>query len=89
MIALKLFFIKLLQNPNFIIEISEGTSRLKSGKVSNKFIQDCQDVVDYENIKQGFIWSVEGSYGKQIIKASSEVSSHSLQKIRNLWTFYS
>lgn len=89
LLYVSLFFINLSKKPNFIIEIKKGTASLKSGKVSKNFISDCQDVIMYENAQSGFIYGVKGQYGKLIIKASSDISPVQLQKIRNLWSFYS
>ena len=86
---LKLLFISLFQTPKFIIQIKEGGISLKSGKVSNNFINDCKDVMRIENIKYAFIWGVKGKYEKVEIKSSSEISQIGQQKIRNLWSFYS
>jgi len=89
LLHLSLFFLSLTKKPNFVIEIKKGTAFLKSGKVSKIFISDCQDVVKMENTQSGFLYGVKGKYGKQVIKASSNLTSVELQKFRNLWSFYS
>ena len=86
---LKRFFIGLFNSPVFLIQIKDGLATLTSGKVSNKFINDCQDVVRMEKVHSGFLWAETGQYGKPVIKASNEISPIGLQKIRNLWSFYS
>ena len=72
-----------------MIQIQEGLASLQSGKVTDHFIQECQEVAKMEKMQYGIIYSVAGAYGKPIIKASNEVSPIGLQKIRNVWSFYS
>jgi len=86
---LKLFFFVLLKRPTFVIRISEGKASLQSGHVSAHFIRDCQDVIQMEKIQSGIIFGVAGAAAKPVIKASKEVSPIGLQKIRNVWSFYS
>ncbi|MBI9065071.1 MAG: DUF3634 family protein [Marinilabiliaceae bacterium] len=85
----KIFFFTLLKRPHFVIQIKEGLTSLQSGKVTDHFIKECQEVAKLEKIQYGIIYSVAGAYGKPIIKASNEVSPIGLQRIRNVWTFYS
>lgn len=87
--TLKIFFFTLLKRPHFVIQINEGLASLQSGKVTDHFIKECQEVAKLEKIQYGIIYSVAGPYGKAIIKASIEVSPIGLQRIRNVWTFYS
>jgi len=86
---LKIFFFTLLKRPQFVIQIKEGLVSLQSGKATDRFLDECQEVAIIEKIQYGIIYCVLGPYGKPVIKASNEVSPIGLQRIRNVWTFYS
>lgn len=89
LLSIKLFLCKISSNPVFIIEVKNSKVRHVKGDKNIKFINDCVDIVRENNISNGLIYAVKNSDGKTIIRTSSEISSESAQRLRNLWSFYS
>ena len=89
LLSLKLLFCKIGSKKTFIIEIKNSKVRHASGIEYKKFMQDCEDIVIENNLKNGLIYVVHNSSGASQLKTSSEIPPASAQRLRNLWSFYS
>lgn len=74
-----------LQNPLFILTISNGKVEKYSGSVKSSFLKDCKDIVKNNRTQFGIIYGVTGQYGKPILKASANISKEMLQQLRNTY----
>jgi Protein of unknown function (DUF3634) len=83
----RIFICRVFNNPLFIIKVEDGIVTKVSGTVKNSFVNDCIEIVNRNNVKFAFIYSVNGSYGKPVLKASNEITADILQQLRNTWTF--
>jgi len=76
-----------IQNPLFILQISDGKISKVKGTVKNGFMVDCKEIVARNSIKSGFIYAVNGRFGKSVLKVTGDVSDEALQQLRNTWNF--
>ena len=76
-----------IQNPLFILQISEGKISKVKGTVKSSFLIDCKEIVERNSVKSGFIYVVNGRYGKSVLKVTNDVSYEALQQLRNTWNY--
>ncbi len=84
MIKFRITLIKILFNPKFIIVIKDGRVTNEYGNVKQIFINDCQDIVNANEILNGLIYF--GKYSNRIT-ISKNIPQSSRQKLRNAWSF--
>ena len=88
LLAIKLIFCR-IQNPLFIIKISDGDVFKVKGNIKNSFLIDCIDIAKRNVLKFGLVYGVQGPFGKPILKATNDVSKDALQQLRNSWNYNS
>jgi hypothetical protein len=88
-VQIKLFFYRVAFSPLFIITIKNGRATRASGNVKIAFINDCTDIVTRNEITSGLIYVVKDNYGNAILKASGNISKHTVQQLRNAWSINS
>jgi len=76
-----------IQNPLFILQISEGKLSMVKGPVKSGFMVGCNEIIERNSVKSGFIYAVKGRYGKSILKATKDISNETLQQLRNTWNY--
>ena len=76
-----------IQNPLFILQISEGKLSTVKGTVKTGFMIDCKEIIERSNVKSGLIYVVKGRYGKSVLKATKDISNETLQQLRNTWNY--
>ena len=77
-----------IQNPIFIIKLSEGKVSTVKGNVKSSFLLDCADITKLNGVKSGVIYGVSGQFGKPILKAYN-IPKEMLQQLRNSWGYNS
>lgn len=80
-VAILLFFVA---KPSAVIEMRGGKASARKGKVSPKFLQDCEEICARYQISEARI-SVYAAAGRQSLRFSSQIPSECHQKFRNLW----
>ena len=76
-----------IQSPLFILKISEGKISTVKGTVKSSFMIDCKEIVERNSVKSGFIYVVNGRYGKSVLKGTNDISNEALQQLRNTWNY--
>jgi hypothetical protein len=87
LLTLRMYACKLSENPYFIIRVSGGKATVFTGKPKAGFINDCQEIVDRNNLNHGFIYAVKAQQ-QNILKGSFELDKNVLQQARKVWSFY-
>jgi len=86
---IRIFICRIFCNPLFIIKVENGIVTKVSGTVKNSFVYDCEDIFKHNDLKFAFVYAQNSSYGKPVLKSSSEISKSVLQQLRNTWSFNS
>jgi Protein of unknown function (DUF3634) len=84
---IRVLICKIFSSPIFILKIENGNITKASGIVKNSFMADCIEIANRNNIKYAYIFAEKGSYGKPILRASSEIPKDVLQQLRNTYSF--
>ncbi len=73
---------RLINPPDFEIEVRDGNVRLLSGKVTSEFLNECQDICRNDGILSGGILGREGG-GR--LEFYGEIPVPSRQRFLNVW----
>lgn len=84
---IRIFFIKITQNPLFIIKVQRGIATTVSGTVKHSFMHQCMDIIDRNKIQTAIIYGVKSAFESTTIKTFGEISGDILQQLRNVYSF--
>ena len=71
--------------PEFELEICDGRVEVKRGKVSGRFVAECQLICDQWKISASRVSGVRGSDGRISLRFSKAILSEHHQRFRNAW----
>jgi len=71
----------------FIVEFEEGRATVRKGKVSARFLRDCEELCRSLQIKKGMIQAVKDLEGVRLL-FSKEIPEAYHQRFRNVWRMH-
>ena len=86
-IVIVAFVIILTPKPAFVIVIKAGRPRVKRGKVSKAFVEDCRKLCSEAGISDGIIKGKRKS-GRITLWFSQHIPKVNHQQFRNAWNIY-
>jgi hypothetical protein len=85
--AVLVAIIILRPKPRFVIQVREGKVHVERGKVSKKFLHDCQNLISECKVQEATIKAVSKS-GRVSLEFSHQIPETYHQRFRNVWKFH-
>ena len=78
--------LQLLSQSDFNIAVYKGSILTKKGIIDGRFVNDCKDIVETNNVQSGLIYVNKSN--RQRLRMIWGMDKGLQQRFRNTWSFY-
>ncbi len=86
-IAVAAAIVLLRPRPDLVIRVRNGKPMVKKGKVSRRFLGECEQLCGDLKIQSARIWG-QTVAGRTSLRFSAHIAREHQQKFRNVWSLY-